>query len=113
MGLELSRVHKASRVRTTCLLPSFIRTPLFNGEVNQMGFFLPLLHVDTVADRVVAHIISGRSGGKIYIPKFVALLGCVVSTPFSGRRARALTERVTEVFPALAGVDFEPGCDQE
>ncbi|EGS22334.1 uncharacterized protein CTHT_0018580 [Thermochaetoides thermophila DSM 1495] len=50
LSLELKYRYKAPKVRLTCLLPNFIRTPLLTGKARhpkQPQFFAPLLDVET------------------------------------------------------------------
>ncbi|PHH60419.1 hypothetical protein CDD82_2299 [Ophiocordyceps australis] len=80
LQLELARCHKAPRVRLTLGVFSYIQTPLFSGDLNLSSFFSPLLHVDSVAERLVDAVYSGY-GSTIYMPSFVALTVAMKGAP--------------------------------
>ncbi|BCR87976.1 uncharacterized protein ACHE_40540S [Aspergillus chevalieri] len=67
LGLELKYHHGSTKVRTSLAVLSFIKTPLFKGELNQPHFFFPLMHVDTVGDAVVDTLYSGY-GRTMFLP---------------------------------------------
>jgi len=81
LGYELRTMHDAPCIRMTALVPSFISTPLFRGKVNQPHFLLPLLHPDTVAERIVDQVLSGEAGGVICLPGAVSVLSYLRAMP--------------------------------
>jgi len=80
LSLELKYRYKAPKVRLTCLLPNFIRTPLLTGKARhpkQPQFFAPLLDVETVSERVVEALYSGY-GGVHYLPGIMRYITMLV-----------------------------------
>lgn len=75
MQIELATRYQAPKVRTTVVFPNFVKTPLlFEGDTGMPGFFAPLLHVDTVGEKIVNALYS-TYGTTIYLPgvmRFVA-----------------------------------------
>lgn len=78
LQLELKNIHHAPRVRLTLGLFFFIKTPLIKGEVGMPNFWLPLLHVDSVAESFVDALYSGK-GGTIYLPGTMRFIHTLVS----------------------------------
>jgi short-subunit dehydrogenase len=72
LGQELKYYHKAPKVRTTSVHPSWTRTPmvtpLLASKTNGSKFAPALMEVETVTDAIVAQIISGKSGQLILPP---------------------------------------------
>lgn len=77
---ELRLHHRAPKVRTTLIVPSYIDTGLFTGDTKQSRFLLPLLHVETVTDAIVGQLLSGY-GATIHLPKMVWILPMVRALP--------------------------------
>jgi short-subunit dehydrogenase len=66
LAQELKSYHAAPKVRTTVVHPSWTRTPLVQPLLDASSKFRPpILEVETVADAIVAQILSGRSGQLI------------------------------------------------
>lgn len=76
-GLQFA-LTGAPKIRTTLLVLSFARTPIFKGETNQSWFLLPLLHPETVSDVIVNQILSGY-GKDWYLPGFMGVVPYMVS----------------------------------
>lgn len=71
-------MHNAPRVRLTLGVFSFIRTPLFTGKGSGSNFMTPLLHVETVSERMVNAVYSGY-GSTIYLPGVMRYITSLVS----------------------------------
>lgn len=82
LQLELNNIHKAPKVRLTLGIFSFIRTPLLDGHTNQSAFLYPMLHVDSVGERLVEAAYSGY-GSTIYMPGIMRYLAVAVSPLFA------------------------------
>lgn len=80
LGLELKYHHNSPRIRTSLVVLSFTKTPLFKGETNQPHFFFPLMHVDSVGDAVVDTLYSGY-GRTMFLPGMFQYLAGIVSFP--------------------------------
>jgi hypothetical protein len=59
------------------MVPSYIDTGIFTGDTKQSRFLMPLLHVETVTDAIVAQLLSGY-GATIYLPKVAGILPILV-----------------------------------
>jgi short-subunit dehydrogenase len=72
LAQELKYYHKAPKVRTTSVHPSWTRTPmvtpLLASKTNGSKFAPALMEVETVTDAIVAQIVSGKSGQLILPP---------------------------------------------
>ena len=69
LAQELKSYHDAPRVRTTVVHPSWTRTPLVQPLLDASSAFRPpIMEVETVADAIVAQILSGKSGQLILPP---------------------------------------------
>lgn len=78
MQIELATRHQAPKVRTTVVFPNFVKTPLlFEGDTGMPGFFAPLLHVDTVGEKIVNALYS-TYGTTIYLPGVMRLVASFV-----------------------------------
>ncbi|KIW11019.1 hypothetical protein PV08_10318 [Exophiala spinifera] len=71
LGQELAVYYGAKRVRTTVVLPSFIRTPMIQHLVAH-GLKAPMVEPDLVADAVVRQLYSGNSG-HLVVPSSYSL----------------------------------------
>ncbi|RQM06140.1 hypothetical protein DH86_00003403 [Scytalidium sp. 3C] len=65
---ELKAVFKADKVKTTVITPMWIDTPLIADLAKNPNFKDTMLDVTDVADEIVKHIVSGKSGHLI-MPK--------------------------------------------
>lgn len=81
LGLELKYRHHAPAVRTSVIILSFTKTPLFKGETTGNPFLLPLLHVDSVGDAIVDTLYRGY-GRTIFMPGLLRYTALVVSHYF-------------------------------
>lgn len=82
LGLELLYRHNAPRVRTSLVVPSYVKTPMFAGtrETSQPWFVMPLLEPETVAEAVVERVVSGEAA-TVFLPGFMGVMTIVVSGP--------------------------------
>lgn len=77
LQLELRHVHNAPRVRLSLVILSFVQTPLFKGETRQSNFLTPLMHVESVAEMIVATLYSGY-GRTIFLPGIMRYVASLV-----------------------------------
>lgn len=78
MQIELATRYQAPKVRNTVVFPNFVKTPLlFEGDTGMPGFFAPLLHVDTVGEKIVNALYS-TYGTTIYLPGVMRLVASFV-----------------------------------
>ncbi|RAK77267.1 NAD(P)-binding protein [Aspergillus fijiensis CBS 313.89] len=80
LSQELTFRHNAPKIRTSLLVLSFTKTPMFKGETNQSHFFMPLLHADTVVDAIVDTLVGGLSR-TIYLPGIFRLFAGLRGAP--------------------------------
>ncbi|PYI28885.1 NAD(P)-binding protein [Aspergillus indologenus CBS 114.80] len=80
LSQELRFRHNAPKIRTSLLVLSFTKTPMFKGETNQSHFFMPLLHADTVVDVIVDTLVSGLSR-TIFLPGIFRLFAGLRGAP--------------------------------
>ncbi|KAL4925918.1 short chain dehydrogenase/reductase family protein [Aspergillus undulatus] len=62
LGAELVTRYNAPRVRTVLVTQSFVRTALIDKLTPEDTWFNPLLHPETVAERIVSQVLRGESG---------------------------------------------------
>ncbi|KAI2787839.1 Dehydrogenase RED2 [Penicillium oxalicum] len=62
LGVELKTRYQAPRVRTVLVTQGFTRTALIDNLTPEDTFLNPLLYPETVAEKVVEQVLSGRSG---------------------------------------------------
>jgi all-trans-retinol dehydrogenase (NAD+) len=74
---ELTACYNAPMVRTLCVVPNFVRTRLAQGLVYNSPFVSPMLEPETVAEAVIAKVLTGR-GGWVVLPKSAEWFGMVV-----------------------------------
>ncbi|PVH72450.1 NAD(P)-binding protein [Cadophora sp. DSE1049] len=109
LGLELRYRHKALAVRTSMIVLSFTKTPLFAGKTNQNEFFSPLLHVDTVGDVIVDTLYRGYSR-TIFMPGLLRYLAWIRGAPdWFQHVIRKGTESLEVDFKGRQVVDFKTG----
>jgi short-subunit dehydrogenase len=77
---ELPTRYGAPRVRTVVVNQGYTKTALFTGYRNDSPFMLPALEPETVAEAVVRHVLTGRSG-QIILPRFGATLTALAAFP--------------------------------
>ncbi|RMZ80664.1 hypothetical protein DV738_g2677, partial [Chaetothyriales sp. CBS 135597] len=80
LRLELRHVHKATSVRVSAFVLSFVKTPLFKGETNQPNFLSPLLDVDTVGEEIFGAIEQGASVVR-YMPAISGIVASIWAYP--------------------------------
>ncbi|KAK3310040.1 uncharacterized protein B0T15DRAFT_506756 [Chaetomium strumarium] len=68
---ELGTRYGAPRVRTVVVNQGYTTTPLFEGYHNDSPFLMPALHPETVAEAIVAQVLSGESG-QVILPEFAS-----------------------------------------
>lgn len=114
LGLELKFRHNAPRVRTSLVVLSFTKTPLFKGETNQIHFLFPLLNVETVAEEIFDTLYSGR-GRTIFLPGILGYLSGLVSALllyFShSMQTRHLELTLILAWCSRMGAQFRPFSD--
>ena len=71
---ELKTEYSAPKLRTVCVLPSWIDTTLIRGIENESRFLMPTLRVETVAEAIVKKVLTGTSG-IVILPQMGNLLG--------------------------------------
>ena len=62
LAAELKTLYKAPKVRTVCVCPSWIETNMTTLIEIKDKFVMPMLKVETLAEKVVQQIVSGDSG---------------------------------------------------
>lgn len=62
---ELTTRYNAPRVRTVVVNQGYTKTALFQGYNNSSKFMLPTLEPETVAEKIVRQVLSGKSGQVI------------------------------------------------
>lgn len=62
LAAELKTLYEAPKVRTICVCPSWIETNMAKQVKLTDKFVVPMLKVETVAEKVVEKITSGNSG---------------------------------------------------
>ncbi|RFU27582.1 hypothetical protein B7463_g8750, partial [Scytalidium lignicola] len=62
LAAELKSVFKADQVKTTILTPMWINTPLISEISSNPKFKEPIMEVTPVAEKIVEHIMNGKSG---------------------------------------------------
>ena len=62
LAAELATVYHAPKVRTVCVMPSWVETNLTKSVKVSDKFVMPMQKVETVAEKVVQKILSGSSG---------------------------------------------------
>lgn len=62
LAAELKTRYNAPKVRTVVVNQGYTKTALFTGYRQDTPFVLPALEPETVADRIVEQIFTGRSG---------------------------------------------------
>lgn len=72
---ELATRYNAPRVRTVVVNQGYTKTPLFQGYNNESTFMLPTLEPETVAEKIVRQVLSGKSGQVICPTMAVGLTG--------------------------------------
>lgn len=65
LAAELSTRYQAPRVRTVVVNQGYTRTPLFQGYKNSTTFLMPTLEPETVAEKIVRQVLTGKSGQVI------------------------------------------------
>ncbi|KAK1826614.1 hypothetical protein QBC39DRAFT_363908 [Podospora conica] len=81
LQVELATRYNAPKVRMTIVSPNFVKTPLlFEGDTGMPGFLAPLLHVDTVGERIVEALYSGY-GRTIYLPGLMRFVSSFRGAP--------------------------------
>jgi short-subunit dehydrogenase len=78
LAQELKYKHSAPKVRLSLATLGFVATPMFKGQTNQSAFITPLMHVDTIGEKIVDILYSGY-GQNIYLPGTMRYVACVVS----------------------------------
>lgn len=77
---ELATRYQAPRVRTVVVNQGYTKTPLFEGYHNSSTFLLPTLEPETVAERIVRQVLSGKSG-QVICPAMATGLTGFAATP--------------------------------
>ncbi|KAI9929304.1 hypothetical protein ASPWEDRAFT_111994 [Aspergillus wentii DTO 134E9] len=80
LALELHYQHKANKVRTSVVHPTWVRTPLIKQALDSGKWKQYTLDAGTVADAVVAQILAGESG-QICVPGTYTWLSCIRAFP--------------------------------
>ncbi|KAI9744722.1 MAG: hypothetical protein M1818_001647 [Claussenomyces sp. TS43310] len=80
LAAELRCLHAAPRVRTSLVLPGWIRSPLIAPLRRSPRFRQHLLRPETVADAIVARVLSGE-GAQLVLPRRHALLSLLRGLP--------------------------------
>ena len=62
LAAELKTLYNAPKIRTVCVCPSWVDTNMTNLIEIRDKFVMPMLKVETLAERVVQQILSGDSG---------------------------------------------------
>ena len=62
LAAELKTLYKAPKIRTVCVCPSWIETNMTTLVKIKDKFVMPMLKVETLAEKVVQQIVSGDSG---------------------------------------------------
>ncbi|KAB8221580.1 hypothetical protein BDV33DRAFT_190345 [Aspergillus novoparasiticus] len=108
LGQEL-RAQNALKVRTSIVVLSFTKTPLFKGETNQSHFFMPLLHVDTVVDAIVDTLDSALSR-TIFLPGIFRFLAGLRGAPdWAQNLIRGGTKSLKVEFKGRQKIDPQTG----
>lgn len=84
LAAELKTLYEAPKVRTICVCPSWIETNMAKQVKLTDKFVVPMLRVETVAEKVVEKITSGNSGVVVVSCNFllsVILLGWSTGYP--------------------------------
>lgn len=80
LASELATRYRARKVRTVVVNQGYTRTPLFDGYSNAAPFLLPTLEPETVAEAIVAQVLSGKSG-QVIAPAMANGLTALASMP--------------------------------
>ncbi|KAL8794675.1 MAG: hypothetical protein Q9195_002750 [Heterodermia aff. obscurata] len=68
LAAELKTLYKAPKIRTVCVCPSWVETNMTSLVKIRDKFVMPMLKVETLAERVVQQILSGNSGVVVVTP---------------------------------------------
>ncbi|KAL9100474.1 MAG: hypothetical protein Q9187_009360 [Circinaria calcarea] len=77
LAQELKHRYHAPKVRTLCICPSWARTKLTYGFVNDTSWLSPTLEPETIAEAVVERILGGKSG-VVVLPRTHEWLGSMI-----------------------------------
>lgn len=81
LSQELQWRYDAPQIRTSIVHPFWVDTPLLAADMaNRKHFTDPLLTADYVAEKIVAHVVSGRSG-QLIMPDSMAIAGYLRALP--------------------------------
>lgn len=95
---ELTTRYNAPRVRTLLVNQGYTKTALFTGYQQGMGFLLPALEPETVAEEIVKKILTGKSG-QLVVPATGSSLPWLRAFPHWYQIAfRARSERLMSTF---------------
>ncbi|PGH15144.1 hypothetical protein AJ80_05656 [Polytolypa hystricis UAMH7299] len=94
LAVELKMRYEAPKVRTVLVTQGFTRTHLSSILSGADDWFSPLLHPETVAERLVNQVLSGRSG-NVMVPGSTGLIsGNLRALPlWFQQRIRNVTEK--------------------
>lgn len=76
LAAELKTLYEAPKVRTVCVCPSWIETNMARKVKISDKFVLPMLKVETLAEKVVEKILSGNSGVVVVSCNFWLSIFC-------------------------------------
>lgn len=102
LRMELLYLYDAPRVRQTLGIFSFIKTPMVDVDINSSSFVSPILHVESVSERLVDGIYSTR-GGTVHLPGIVSFIATLRGAPewlfrsLHHTVARGLVKKVHEI----------------
>lgn len=95
---ELTTRYNAPKVRTLVVNQGYTKTALFTGYQQGMGFLLPALEPETVAEEIVKRVLSGKSG-QLILPGTGSSLPWLRSFPHWYQIAfRARSEKLMSTF---------------
>jgi len=79
-NLRAELKHRKTNIQTTCILPTFLKTLMFEGV--SAPFLMPLLDPEYVSERIVDAVMSHREflGLPVWAPRVVALVRCLLPT---------------------------------
>lgn len=83
LAMELKHVHKATKVRTTTIFPTWLRTPMAKGALDKGGIPAWLIRdPEELAEEIVTQVFKGESGGQIVDPARLNLLTGIRGFPY-------------------------------
>jgi all-trans-retinol dehydrogenase (NAD+) len=106
ISTELTTRYHAPKVRTVCVVPNFVRTTLAQGFHYNSPFVSPMLEPETVAEAVVAKVLSGR-GGWVVLPKSAGWFGMMVRC-WPWWMQRMLAGAIADVASGGGAEEMEP-----